>query len=558
MAVWPSALVGMCAQRAIALALVATAAIASEAGATGIFFNDGLSLGGRPGHTRTPLGAEGQEGCVMTRSTLGPVLAALLLLLSLGAGTAARAQGPQILLNSCVANPDRCALSIVHSSGGWESHYNADRPQVTASTFKIFVLLAYADAVSRGEIDPDRVVTLDEWGSLWAGFDLGSLRAAYDRLGAPSRVTLDELAGAMMRESDNAATDVLLDLLGARDAARLIKRWVPGFHDVPKPINVLFATWDNNPDEPFIGSRVINDYTGFENAGYQRELEAILAAMRDPLYVQQIRVARCEFPPWETPPPGCVRGVNAEAFIELGNRFFMRATTRSYAEAMKAVLEGDLFPRRMQEVVERHLEWWMGFAEISDRFGRYGAKAGGLVGGVRTWATFLDCRESGDRVAISIQLRRGLRGADHVRLFAEEVACNPGFAEQVRSTLPADPELPEISLRVLEATAHADGNGKSFDVRIDVLNTSPFPAHSRSELRLYASDDNVLDGGDVLLASARTPVLVPYGSRQVRLAASEAAAAELPFIIVVVDANDEVVEGDEDNNIVWERIGPDP
>jgi len=97
---------------------------------------------------------------------------------------------------------------------------------------------------------------------------------------------------------------------------------------------------------------------------------------------------------------------------------------------------------------------------------------------------------------------------------------------------------------VLEVTPQAHGEGRSFDVRVDVLNTSPFPAHSRSEARLYASDDNVLDGGDVLLASARTPALVSYGSRQVRLTASEAAASEAPFVIVVVDANDEVLEGD--------------
>jgi len=503
----------------------------------------------------------------MIRGTLGAAPVAWLLpfslmTLSLVTGWEARAQPtlPEFVLNTCVADPDRCAMSVVHLSGGWESHYNADRPQVTASTFKIFVLLAYADAVSRGVIDPGRVVTRDEWGSLWAGFDGGALRAAYTRLGEPSTVTLDELAGAMMRESDNAATDLLLDLLGRRDAARSIRRWVPGFHDVPQPINVLFATFDNNPDEPLIGHRVIQDYRGFESAGYQRELDAILTAMREPLYVQQIRTARCQFPPWETPPPGCVPEFHNSIAVwtELNNHFFMRATTRSYAEAMKAVLEGKLFPRRMQEVVERHLEWWMDDPSISDRFARYGAKGGSLSpGGVLNWATLLDCRESGDRVAISIQMRRGLRlPPGSARLFAEEVACNPGFADQVRSTLPADPELPEISLRVLEATAESGGNGKSFDVRIDVLNTSPFPAHSRSEVRLYASDDNLLDVGDVLLASASTPALVSYGRRQVRLTASEGAAPEAPFIIVVADATDEIAEGDEENNVIWERIAP--
>ena len=478
---------------------------------------------------------------------------------SLVSVSAAWAQDPNVVLDFCVDNPDRCALSVVHLSDGWELHYNADRPQVTASTFKIFALLAYADAVSRGEIDPNRVVTLDEWGSLWAGFDGGSLDRAYDRLGMPASVTLDELAGAMMRESDNAATDLLLDILGPRAAARSIKRWVPGFHDVPRPINLLFATFDNNPDDPFIGHRVIEDYSGFESAGYQRELSDIFVAMHDPLYVQQIRQARCQFPPWETPPANCTPDFHngSDIWSELNNRFFMRATTRSYVQVLKEALQGRLFPKRMQEVVERHLEWRMAFPGYSDFFNRYGAKGGSLFPrGVLNWSTYLDSKESGDQVVVSIQLRRTSGGGSFLRAFAEEVARNPAFAEQVRNSFAPDPQLPEISARITEATADARGKGKVADVRVDVLNTSPFPAHSRSEVRLYASDDNLLDAGDALLATTSTPALVAYGTRQVRLASSAKSDPGARFLIVVVDANDEIEEGDEDNNVAWERVGP--
>jgi hypothetical protein len=497
----------------------------------------------------------------MVRITPGLVVAAAAQLLSLMPSDAtAQPTLPEILLGICVADPDRCAMSVLHVTGGWEAHQNADRPQVTASTFKILVLFAYADAVSRGKVDPNRVVTLDEWASLWAGFDGGALAAAYNRLGRPVGVTVDELASTMMRESDNAAADFLLDLVGPRVSARVIKRWVPGFHDPLRPTGVLFATNDNNPDEPDIGLRVVEDYRGFENAGYQRELDAILAAMRDPDYVRQIRTARCEFPPWESPPPGCVperHNTNA-IWTALNNHFFMRSTTRTYAALMRGVLEGDLLPRRMRQIVERHLEWWLETPEILDRFSRYGGKGGSLTpGGVLNWTSYLDCRESGDRVAVSIQLRRGLRVATgQNRLFAEEVACNPEFAEQVRAAFPPEPERPELSLRLIHVKSVAYGNGRKLGVLVDVLNTSPFATRSGSEVRLFASSDNVLDAEDVLLTSATTTSLPSYGAQRLRLKSSDATAPDATFLIAIADAGNEIEEADEENNIVWERIAP--
>lgn len=491
-----------------------------------------------------------------------PAIVAAVALIALAAPAAPRANAaPQVsdpFLDFCLANADRCALSIVHLTGGWERHVNADRLQSTASTYKIFMLLAYADAVSRGEVDPDQLITREQWARYWAGFDGGSFATAYARLGAPLAVRLDDLVGAMIRESDNNTPDLLLSLLGAQAVERAIKRWVPGFHDVPLSINAIFATFDNHPLEPLVGHRVIEDYRGFESAGYRAEVDAAFAGMHSPAFVDAIRLARCAYPPWQVPPAGCVPDFHNTAAIwqELNNRFFVRATTRSYAEVMRGILEGNLFPPRMQEVVARHLEYFLGLPAYAQLFSRYGAKGGSLgPNGVLNWATFLESAATGDQVAVSMQVRFVNGGIGTGVAMAERLALDRDFAEAVRAMLPADPRLPELTAWTERIALDAPGKGKTIDVRADVLNASPFAVHAESEVHLYLSDDSTWDAGDLLLATARTPSIPAYGRRQVRLT-SDASVGALPrFVLVVVDATGAVAESDEANNVVWERVG---
>ena len=74
-------------------------------------------------------------------------------------------------LDFCLTNSDKRALSAHHITDGWERHFNADRLQTTASTFKTLVLIGYAEAVADGRvaphgapggraINPDKLMTL--------------------------------------------------------------------------------------------------------------------------------------------------------------------------------------------------------------------------------------------------------------------------------------------------------------------------------------------------------------------------------------------------------------
>ena len=103
-----------------------------------------------------------------------------------------------------------------------------------ASTIKIVVLAAYAREVAAGRLDPHAELPIREWERFYLpGTDGGAHAAALAALGIPTdqdgfasnpeaAVSWDRIAQAMIRSSDNAATDLLL--IRARRSARSAPR----------------------------------------------------------------------------------------------------------------------------------------------------------------------------------------------------------------------------------------------------------------------------------------------------------------------------------------------
>ena len=76
-------------------------------------------------------------------------------------------QTPAQLLAFCVANTERCSISVNHLSGGWQRHLQADRLNAIASTYKLVTLLGYAQRVADGRIQPAQRVSRDHWSRFW-------------------------------------------------------------------------------------------------------------------------------------------------------------------------------------------------------------------------------------------------------------------------------------------------------------------------------------------------------------------------------------------------------
>jgi len=128
-----------------------------------------------------------------------------------------------------------------------------------ASTKKVLILGAYATAVAAGRLDPDRPVTLsalERW--YWPGTDGGSHPRAVSDWAARGRiigrradrsVELSDLAWAMVRWSDNAAADYLLDLVGAQAVADFADSADMAGQEQVYPLLGAMLAWSHQPAE---------------------------------------------------------------------------------------------------------------------------------------------------------------------------------------------------------------------------------------------------------------------------------------------------------------------
>lgn len=103
-------------------------------------------------------------------------------------------------------------------------YWNADRPLPLASVAKVITLIAYAEAVAAGELNPLEQIPLAELDRFYLpNFDLGAHRRAVAELRETGRVfgseadptiTLEDVPWMMIRHSSNAAADYLHLRLG--------------------------------------------------------------------------------------------------------------------------------------------------------------------------------------------------------------------------------------------------------------------------------------------------------------------------------------------------------
>ncbi|GAA4819199.1 serine hydrolase [Actinomycetospora corticicola] len=91
--------------------------------------------------------------------------------------------------------------------GGAELGVRPDEPVTMASVFKLPVLVALVRAVDAGDLDPRATVTVDPSSRTHGPTGLSVLSD-------PVTMSLRDLATSMTTVSDNAAADVLLDVLG--------------------------------------------------------------------------------------------------------------------------------------------------------------------------------------------------------------------------------------------------------------------------------------------------------------------------------------------------------
>ncbi len=277
---------------------------------------------------------------------------------------------------------------------GSEVFHNADTQLVMASTMKIVILAAYADAVERGELNPNEQVAIADLEAYYLPrTDGGAHIAGLASVGLPTdsegfakdpsaKIMLDDIARIMIHNSGNAETDYLMVRLGAeRIAATLaaagMEQHTP-FHSI---LGISLAIF--NHEAPLIESAQRQSLLDAVAEGDFSALEALADRyLRDPNW----RAAQLAF-------------MQSQAFTESANQMgwegqvsasqlFPKGTAREYAHLLAQIASGKFISPAVSERIQQKLE--TSPADNPMRFlfhKRYGAKDG-VTAGVLTLVSY--------------------------------------------------------------------------------------------------------------------------------------------------------------------------
>lgn len=462
----------------------------------------------------------------------------------------------------CLEHQDQCSLSVHNVTDDWQRHLNPDRLQATASTFKILTLIVYAQAVVDGEIDPDRLVTKEEWARIWVGRDGGALARSWQELGSPDQVTVDQMMRMMIQESDNASPDWLLDELGSKYFDKVLTRYIDGYHDSPMSISGMFVSWEGNPDEPTSGRRVLARYSGTDALGYRKEVARWVRRLRDDDFIREARRLTCANLPWENADPGCggFFGLGTAETRRLHGGYFLQSNSRTYNRLLLGILEETLLPAAVQEVVVRHLEWQLEIPEASDLSTRLGAKGGSLsTQNVCNYVAYVELRDTGRRWVVSVFVQDApvhLSCDEDIQPFGllEGLVFEEGFEEELMARLPEETPRPELIGRFETIKRKTKAAGDQLKAKIRLSNIGPADAEGPFEVWLVASRDAKVNRKDVVLKKWVIPFLEAGGGKVLRFKGKRLEPLQGDFLFVRVDKKNEVAESVEDNDRPWQQL----
>lgn len=320
--------------------------------------------------------------------------------------------------------------------------HNADEPFVLASTIKIVVLGAYAREVDAGRLDPDQPILLSEWERFYIpNTDGGAHPAALDALQIPHSngfaadptrtVTLDQVANAMIRFSDNAATDVLLYQVGQDAITATMNEATMDQQEPPVPLSGLFLLFQNH-EQPTLTESRLAELMALPRAELLEQAQALGDKVQsDNEWYQAERAWRMAENP--TIP------VRAQVDVVI---LTPRGSARDYASIMGQVATDTFISPDVTAIMRRHLEWPMQFEGNQAAFTALGSKGGSLPG-ILTGATYFITKEGdfGGQPRVVALFMNDMPFSAWLTLsanfvqqeFEREVAVNQIFAERVRN-----------------------------------------------------------------------------------------------------------------------------
>ncbi len=281
-----------------------------------------------------------------------------------------------------LAHPESVGL-VVYRVGDEANgiYHNADVQMPLASVVKIIPLVAYAEAVAAGQLDPTSYVTLDTLDQYYLpGYDLGSHNRAIDELteaglvlASPDRIRLEDVPWMMIRHSANAATDYLHMLLG---------------QDVIEETAVSLNLTQQTAPCTFLGQFLAMSNQTRRGKSDRAAIQAYLA---DPASYGTEIVQLAETYVQDSIFRGGEQAYHREERrpSTQDQRFFSHnlnahGTPREYAALMAQIAQNGLSNQESSFLARRYLEWPMIFEANQERFSNLGYKNGSLPGILNT------------------------------------------------------------------------------------------------------------------------------------------------------------------------------
>jgi D-alanyl-D-alanine carboxypeptidase len=284
---------------------------------------------------------------------------------------------PEDLLDYILAHPrDVSLVAYEISSSDQEIYYNSDVKRPLASTIKIMILAEYARQVDKGILSHDELVNLDDIGIYYLpGTDgkaheaavLESRKKKY--INIANQIELRHVVWMMIRHSDNAATDYLIQRLGRQNLDNLITRLNIKNQDVPLPIIGQFLTWSNYTCSDVYAER-LNKYQAMSQSAYADEVYRFTELW---LHNEEFRDKQ-------------IKHITSSEWLEfkeqqaMANALNSKGTTSGYAQIMERIYRGLLISPTGDKVMREYLEWPMEFSRNQEQLDTFGAKSGSLAG----------------------------------------------------------------------------------------------------------------------------------------------------------------------------------
>jgi beta-lactamase class A len=257
-------------------------------------------------------------------------------------------------------------------------YLNADAPMPLASVVKLITLVAYAEAVAGGELDPQQPVALADLDRFYLPrFDLGAHQRAVNDLRTAGRVStgdnpsvaLEDVAWMMVRYSSNAASDYLHDRLGqmrieqtARDLGLLSQT-------APCPFIGQFLLMGNHTRQTS-DTAALRAYLEGDPARSGADVSLLADAYTNSAAFREAEAAwrqRTRRPSIES----------QRAFSESLNA---QGSAADYAALMARLAQNGLSSGESSYTARRILEWPMQFPANQELFSNAGYKNGSLPG----------------------------------------------------------------------------------------------------------------------------------------------------------------------------------